>query len=62
MGIPYVSGFKRALSEKFPDLPIDEETDRSGFIGKSIYHAFLVDSQLFLDDVKYHHNKFIETF
>lgn len=61
-GIARGVGFKTALAEKYPDLPLDEETDRTGYFPRAIYSAYLIDEQLFEDDVKHYHNEYIKTF
>ena len=61
-GIARPAGFKTALEEKYPDTSLEEETDRSGFLPKTLYSAFLIDAELFARDVKYWHDKYIQTF
>jgi hypothetical protein len=61
-GIAMPAGFKLALEEKYPDASIDEEVDRSGYFPKTNYYAFLIDSELFLEDVNYWKEKFKQTF
>lgn len=62
IGIALPVGFKMALEEKYTDASVDEETDRSGFLPKSIYYAFLIDSELFAADVEYWKEEFFKTF
>ena len=61
-GIAMPAGFKRALEEKYTDASVDEETDRSGYFPKTVYYAFLIDSELFAADVEYWKEEFFKTF
>jgi hypothetical protein len=61
-GITRSAGFKTALAEKYPDSPLQEESDRTGYFPKTIYSAFLIDSQLFADDIQHFHNEYLKTF
>tara|TARA_B100000963_G_scaffold360948_1_gene394012 strand:+ start:1156 stop:1596 length:441 start_codon:yes stop_codon:yes gene_type:complete len=61
-GIALPAGFKTALEEKYPDASLEEETDRSGYFTRTFYSAFLIDTDLFARDVKYWHDKWIQTF
>jgi hypothetical protein len=62
VGIARSAGFKTALAEKYPDAPLDEEVDRSGYFPTTVYSAYLIDEQLFADDIKHYHNEYIKTF
>ncbi len=61
-GIAMPAAFKMALQEKYTDASVDEEIDRSGYFPKTVYYAFLIDSELFASDLKYWKDKFLETF